>query len=362
MNGFKFKKVKNKFRWESDFMVLEFSKPSIQGFSDYTILEDEKEIMYYYYTVKIFKKVIKYNKNNESLKWELVGQRNTYDFPSILELKWMLDYQLKDNTLIDSQKKVYTSGKETFSKVICTEGFACDDFYEITKTVNEKGEEDRYIVYAGVTFDPNGDLNSVGIRTPYVERKDIEELLKCVSNFIQYSLDEHNKQVEKYKDNYKIKYNKIYEYDLDENKIESIYIIGDILDITTVIDNKESSYNNVVISKIENNIITLNNGDIIDGNFIVYMNNNPTKEMLKYNEDEITLEFINILEEEEKLEFKNWSVEDLLNKYKMAIIDRTWMCREEHNFDIDSKKGSGVERVTPVVINIIEKIKSSLID
>lgn len=368
MNNFKFKRVNNKFRWESNFMVLEFSNPSIQGFSDYTNLKDEKDIMYYYYTVKIFKKVIEWDDNDkEIVKWKLVGKRNASDFPSILELKWMLNYQINDNTAINGQKIEYQSGEIRYSKTVATEGFACDDFYEITKIVDDNGEVINYVVYTGVTYDCNGDLNSNGIRTQYVYSKDIIELSKCVSDFIKYSLEGHNKQNENYSESFDIKNNKIYEYLVDENsvnknKVESIYAIGDNLDITTVIANEENDYHKITILKIEDKNIILNNGDIIDFNSIVYISNNPIDDVLKYNADEIAKEFISILANEEKEEFINSDMDLLLNKYKMAIIDRTWMCRDEHKFNIDYNIGDRVNMVTPIVKNVITIIKSILIN
>lgn len=366
MDNFKFKKVNNKFRWENDFMVLEFSDPSIQGFSDYISLTSEKEIMYYYYTVKIFKKITEYTGEGKwSTKLELISERNTYDFPCILQLKWILNCQLKDNTTIDGQKHEYQSGKIRYSKSMETEGFACDDFYEITKSVSPENKDDRYVVYCGTTFDCQGDLNSCGIRTPYVSREDIEELLKCVSEFVRYSLDEHNKGNDIYKDCFEVKNNKIYEYIIDDNnklnksKIESIFTIGDKVEIKIVIDNKEYDYDGTIIN-IKNKEIELSTGDIINGECIVYINNDPTIEMLKYKENDIAKEFINILSDEEKEAFKNYDIDKLLDKYKMAIIDRTWMCRDEHKFNIDYKSGDMVKTVTPIVKNIIEIIKTNL--
>lgn len=363
MNGFKFKKINNKFRWESDFMVLEFSSPSIQGFSDYINLTSEEEIMYYYYSVKIFKKTIEYDDNEkEIVKLKLVSKREISDFPNIQQLKWIIDYHLNDNTIVDGQKIIYQSGDIRYSKVMETEGFACDDFYEIIKSVDSKGKDDRYIVYCGTTFDIQGDLNSSGIRTPYVNRKDIEELFKCVCDFIQYSLNEHNQRVKIWANRYELKNNKIYEYNSDDkiinkDNIESIFAIGDTLNIITVTNNKEDDYDKVIITKIEGENITLNNGDIINSNSIVYISNEPNDEMLKYKEDEIAKEFIGILSSKEKEEFKNCNIDKLLKKYKMAIIGRTWMCREEHAFDIDYDKGDRINAVIPIVKNIIDVIK-----
>ena len=72
----------------------------------------------------------------------------------------------------------------------------------------------------------------------------------------------------------------------------------------------------------------------------ILLNNEPTNEMLKYKEPDIAQEFLNILTEEEKEEFRIYSIDKLLMKYKMTIIDRTWMYREEHKFNIDYNNGN----------------------
>ena len=188
MSGFKFYKTKkNKFRWEDDSMRLEFSNPSIQPYNEYLKIKDNKDIMHYYYDVKIFKKI-----NN---KCELVCKRYTYDFPSIFQLQLILNYQLNNKvTKEDGQKIEYESGEVKYRRTLETEDFACDDFYEITRIDSEDDDNDNcfgYIVYCGTTYDFDGDLNSSGIRTPYVKENDIKELLKCVNEFIQYWMTLH---------------------------------------------------------------------------------------------------------------------------------------------------------------------------
>ena len=367
MNRFKFNKLRDKFRWESDFMILEFSNPSVQGFSDYIQLQNEKEIMYYYYIVKIFKKIVQWDDDdNEIVKLKLVADRWTHDFPTILQLKWILNYQLNDDSRIDGQKIEYQSGDIRYSKVMSTEGFACEDFYEITKNVNSEGIDDEYIVYCGTTFDLQGDLNSYGIRTPYVCKEDIEELLKCVSSFIQYSLECHNKEAKLWQHCYDIKNNKIYEYNSDngkinKNKIESIYVIGDILNITTVVDNIESEFDKVIISKIEGENIILESGSIINSNSIVYVSDEVAKHKLKYKEDEIAKDFLSILSSEEIEEFKIGNIDDLLEKYNRAIIGRTLMCRDEHEFSgMNSNNGDKISLVTSIVKDVINIIKGTI--
>ena len=100
-NNFKFIKTEdNRFRWESDFMVLEYSEPSIQAFQEYLPVKDFKDIMYYYYTVKIFKKI-------DNSKEILVSERYVSDFPCIDELKWIIEHQLNNNPTINGQKIEY---------------------------------------------------------------------------------------------------------------------------------------------------------------------------------------------------------------------------------------------------------------
>lgn len=358
----KFNKTDGIFSWETSDIKLEFSEPHIQGFNDFVKLKDEKDIMYYYYTVKIFKKIVEHadiDSDEEIERWERVCERSTYDFPMIFEFKEIIKYQLNDNTIIDGQK-IYGYNKK-YKKSIFTEGFACDDFYELTKIADESGSNASYILYAGTTFDCQGDLNSSGVRTPYLEEQDIRELLECVSSFIQYSIDDYNKSIVSRKNLYKIKGNKIYEYNnINKNVLESIYVIGDVLDITKVTDNIETDFDRVSLLNIEDSNIILEDNQVINIADIAMINNIPTKESLHYNEQEIAQDFINILSDEKRNEFKTSTNKELLYKYKNPIMNRTWMCRDEHNFDIDYNSGDMPVAVIPVIEKVIEKIKTIL--
>lgn len=366
MSGFKFQKVNETFRWESDFMALEFSRPSIQGFQEFIHLTEPNEILYYYYTVKIFKKISSWGEEDRHIiTEELVTERSAYDFPQVVDLKNILEFQLKDDTTVGGQKLEYTSGDIRYSKVVATEGFACDDFYEVTKSVNPEGLDDRYIVYCGTTFDPQGDLNSSGIRTPYVDREDIEELAACVNAFIDYSLKEHNEQIGMMRNSFEVRNGKLYEYAIDEdvlnrNQIESIFAVGDLLDVKTVVDNREKNYKKVTMVEIGNGIIRLQDGVTIPVDTIAYVNNEPSKEMLRYKEEAIANEFLSVLSDDEKEEFQNEETDFLLTKYKRSIIDRTWMCRDEHQFDIDYQTGDIVNAITPIVEDVVRRIKEKL--
>ena len=368
MSGFKFYKTnKNKFRWEDDSMRLEFSNPSIQPYNEYLKIKDNKDIMHYYYDVKIFKKI-----NN---KCELVCKRYTYDFPSIFQLQLILNYQLNNKvTKEDGQKIEYESGEVKYRRTLETEDFACDDFYEITRIDSEDDDNDNcfgYIVYCGTTYDFDGDLNSSGIRTPYVKENDIKELLKCVNEFIQYYIDENNKEVENLKQLFQIIGNKLYEYEYDyknnkinKDKINQIVAEGEKVSFTIVSGEEQYEYDNYTVIKIWNDSIKIkdNYNDIksIKIDEIRYFNSESTYDKLDYNIDEIVNDFISILNNNEKKEFKINNTYMLLNKWKYAIINRTAMCRDEHNFNIDYHTGDNVKAVEPIVIEVINKIKEIL--
>ena len=114
-NIFNFHKTDdNRFRWESNFMALEYSEPSIQAFNEYEKVKDIEDFMYYYYTVKIFKKVEEYEDDNDKpvIKEGLVSERHTYDFPCIDELKWILEEILKTDPRKNGQVLESKSKKE----------------------------------------------------------------------------------------------------------------------------------------------------------------------------------------------------------------------------------------------------------
>lgn len=363
MEGFRYTREKDTFKWESDFMVLEFSNPSMQAFSEHAFVKCDEEIMHYYYSVKIDKKTHRWDEeDNESTEQTLICERNTHDFPRILNLKKMIEFQLQDNTVLGGQKIEYTNGDFRYSKALETEGFGCDDCYEIRKSVDSDGKNERYTVYCGTTFDAQGDRNSVGIRTPYVDRKDVEALLACVNEFVQYTIEEHNEQIGLWNNTYGVENGKIYEYgisenEVDKNVVEAMYVVGESLNIVSLTANKETEYNEVVLSKIEDDAVYLTNGERLAVESICYVTNRPTDEMVKYKEDQIAKEFGAILSPIEKEEFKEKSVEFLFHKYGSAIINRTWMCRVEHEFNIDYKTGDMVNAVSPVVKDVITRVK-----
>lgn len=354
-NNFKFVKTNdNRFRWESNFMVLEYSEPSIQAFQDYLPVKDFNDIMYYYYTVKIFKK------NNKS-KEILVSERYVYDFPCITQLKWIIEHQLNNNPTINGQKIEYESGDIIYREIFESEGFACEDFYSISKSTDENNKNEKYSIYIGTTYDGNGDLTSNGIRTPYINRLDLKELLNCVDGFIQYSIDKNNNELAKLEDSFKTKDNKLYEYDYD-NKLESIYTIHDtIKDLTYIKNNEQIKDRELYITNIKDDKIIFGNELTIYRKDLRYICNKVQEHKLTYNEKQCAKDFITILNNDEIEEFKTNDIDYLLDKYKHAIVNRTNMCIDDNrNYVTTYEKNMGIDGITPVVKTVIKYIKELL--
>ena len=353
---YKHKRESDKFIWEGDSMILEYSNPSIQAFTSYTKIDSIKDIMYYYYDVKLYKKY----ENGESNEIKLVSEKRTYDFPCIDQLENMLNevlnIELNNST---SQKIKYKNGNCEYVYITNTDGFGCDDYYRIEK--RHYNDNIFYNLYIGCAIDDMIDMDSVGINITNIKEEEIIELQKCVKEFIKYSINEYNKETENSKKVYKIKDGNIYKY--DNNLLTDIIQVGDIVDLYNVVNNKETYYYNAVIKEIKDNnitIITYNGEEVINIENIPDMFKNVSDYKLKYNEMEISQDFINLINEEIMNEFKTLDREYLFDKYSKLIIDLTWMCREEHeyigNYNIDNSLDP-VDRMRNVVLVVIDNIK-----
>ena len=353
---YKHKRESDKFIWEGDSIILEYSNPKIQAFTSYTKIDSIKDIMYYYYDVKLYKKKKLYI---DTIKEELISEVSTYDFPTINQFYYMINEVLNiDLNDKNSQKIEYRDKLYEYSYTTYTSGFSCDDFYRINKVKNIKNDI-YYNLYIGCSIDET--INSEGVNIFYINDNDMIELQKCVKEFIKYSINEYNKETENSKKVYKIKDGNIYKY--DNNLLTDIIQVGDIVDLYNVVNNKETYYYNAVIKEIKDNnitIITYNGEEVINIENIPDMFKNVPDYKLKYNEMEISQDFINLINEEIMNEFKTLDREYLFDKYSKLIIDLTWMCREEHeyigNYNIDNSLDP-VDRMRNVVLVVIDNIK-----
>lgn len=384
--NFSFVRNKNKFNWESDDIRLVFSKPSIQAHNDYVELKDEKGIMYYYYDVEIYKKIIvDWDDEREDdedggaiYKWKLVTKRSMYDFPSILDLKYIINHIRELDVKENGQKTILRNNDIIYSYRIDTTSFASEDLYEITKHERVAKDEESwvgapiyYTFYMGCSFDCQGDNNSEGIRINYLTKESIDELYKCVEEFVKYSIEHHNENVKKH--NKISAKSKVYSdgllyqyYDYGDKKqlkkIEAFYIVGDYVQVTYIEDGKEIDIETQIKGLNERELIT--EKDIkIPLEKIVYMTNRVENHKLVYNEEEVAKDFFEIMNSSLKKEFSENSIEYLLEKYDDAICDRTWMCREEHLFTHKlnpEEYMDNIKKIKPCIKVAIRLIKEML--
>jgi hypothetical protein len=210
-----------------------------------------------------------------------------------------------------------------------------------------------------------------------LEKSDLEAFKLCVDEFIQESMIAYSKQTnarfEFDKQNKQVKDNRLYVWEKQNNgkvNLEYIFVPGDKFDFITywVEDDDtfvERSCSNVIIDKVDekHDILYATDGREFDLDKITFFMREEPKTKLTYDIPEIVCDFYGILSEEEKQEFKQSSIEELFQKYHWPIINRSWMCRTEHEFEekhpelLNIKDTGNHERVFEVVKMVIQEIQ-----
>lgn len=371
----------NKYTIESEKIKVEFSNPSIQAHDEYGYLMGEKSILYYYYTVETY---IKKGKH-----WKKMFSTNAYDFPGILDFKEILKSFIEGIPSSRYQKDVLEkSSGYTCRNYTLKVGGLVEDYYLLNHQIimeNSKEISNEYTLTIGNALDYRAyEVESVTFNC--LSLKDLEKIYEIVSDFVKFSIDSENKKNKAYNNkcinSWRYVDGKIYQMNEDES-IESIFVVGDLVDSAIILegDLENNNYYSRTISKfiieeINKNSIVLkkvcqysdNDGandvseiEVVNFSTLLYLFTSISDKKLNYNENDIEKDFTSLLSEFEKIEFKQKSIDYLFNKYKNAIIDRTWMCREEHNLPIRVKDAGNHENVYASVRVIIENIKNSLL-
>lgn len=359
---YKFTQKKNLFMWGSKTFRVVFDNPCIQGFNDYTVLKDMKDVMYFDYGVKIYKTIMEYKTNPPKEKEILFSEVYNGDVPNLQSFLNIINFLLKDNVCKNGQIDKLKDGDFIASKSFSCENIPMNDFYELKKTYNSITKKTFYDLLIGIVYNQYHNINTECIRIPFLSEKDIVEFKTCIEAFFKYSIEQHNKDIEKSYEYCICHKNKIYSINPeDKDNIEEFFVVGDNVDITTVYNNEQKDYTNIIIEKIENDKIYTNN-NIIDINSIVFITNNINEQnkILYYNIEQCAEDFLSILDNTEKIEFQTKDIDYLVEKYNMTIINRTWLCREEHNFNIDYNTGDNIKAIQPIVKLIIKNIKNKL--
>lgn len=366
------KEKNNKYTFEYDNIRFVLSDPEIQAHKSIMFINSVDDILYYYYTLEVFKKKKK--------KWKRICISDAYDFPQILLISKMLkDIQEDDFEGWQCQELKSRDCNYTFlTKTYMPNSLAAEDQYLVTRNVifdtdtKEKLSE-NYAIFIGGTNDIVS--NSLpGVMFNGLRKKDVQKFSKFIDTFIQESINQHNMHnvmmLEEKGKRMKIKEGKLYEYkDVNNTEIESIYAPGDSLEFNLLKeeDNRRfyHDYHNCTLKEAKDGYITVSGGYYndrsdnvtkigedgirvpVDKIFYIF-NNISNSPKLAYNEDECYEDFIELLSDSELEEFKTKPEDELIRRWKDAIIDRAWMCRKEHHFS---------KPVDEVVCDIVKKIK-----
>lgn len=377
----KFHCEEDKYSFESENMKITFSNPSMQAWDEYGYCKNKQGILYYYYGIDAF---IKQNK-----KWKKVFEIGTFDFPQILVFEEMLKIfiggivDVKDYQRIDKENDNYWLLK------MYDLGAFSDDYYAVKHEIymeNSVKSIENFEVIVGKPLDI-GCSNVQSIAFKKLTKSDLEVIHRCVKGFIDYTIQKNNEIVinrnKKSLYSWVVKDGKLYEMSSDGKSVVSVYVVGDFIDGAKVLcgdinskDFYSIEFNHFVIDEIVEDGIVLSSGyEEKPGRKIRRINKSEKiciyslldlfkevpEDKLAYNEEAIIHDFMSILSESEKEEFRKESIDFLYNKWNEAIIDRTWMCRDEHNLPKREKDTGNHENVYASVYIVVKTIQNNLI-
>ena len=366
--------------WSNNQLNLVFSDGDFQANDEFMYVNSEKDILYFYYSVSIAKKA--------GNSYSDIAYVTTHDSPQVLSLinilHWLLEDIDKDVPLSEYQV-VYYKDRKHYSYSVQTDDWFYDDFYKITRHVVEFDDGQKnvyYEVYFSASAEGLGSINTAGVTIGRVEEDELKELLKTAEFFVKDSIDNHNKRIsernQKDLDSYSIRHDKLYK--MNGDCIEDIFELGaEDLEIIcmdgTIKDKNYTSkcYAKCKINKINDDSIEISYDYVEDGpgnvkkmkhpvvikiGTILDIFNNVVQPALSYDEKAIADDFIKILTEEELSEFINSENEDALyNRWCEAICNRTWMCRDEHQYFVPKLHKCGVDSVEGNIRYVMKLIK-----
>lgn len=267
------KKIKS--TWIYDDVKVEFSEPSIQAGESVVHAETTKDILYYYYTMTVYRR-------NDKKKWKKEFVSYACDFPALLCINGMAEELLKDDFDGGSWQKTQipdSDGIMWYKKSIDTAGIVNEDIYRLMRTVriDEDEKHDWFTVDVGSGNDPRFAPYTCGaafVSFDMLKREDFMSFVNTVKDFIDKSIKAFNQEQDK---NIKleagarvVKNGKLYEYKdrlkgiAGCNKLESVYIPGDLLDfkIKTKKDEKDIfvDFYNCKLVSVEDGFITVTDG------------------------------------------------------------------------------------------------------
>lgn len=354
------KKIKS--TWIYDDVKVEFSEPSIQAWESVVHAKSVKDILYYYYTMTVYRR-------NDKKKWKREFISYACDFQALLCVNGMAEELLKDDFDGGTWQKTQipdSDGIIWYKKSIDTAGIINEDIYRLARTVRIDEDEklDWFTVDVGSGNDPRFAPYTGGaafVSFDMLKREDFMAFVNTVKDFIDKSIkafnQEQDKNIQLEAGARVVKNGKLYEYkDRIEgiarcNKLESVYIPGDSLDfkIKTQKDDKDIfvDFHNCRLVSVEDGFITVTDGyktvhqkpESLKGQqvripveTIMYSNAIEPSTKLRFSKKQCMDDFYAIMSDEEKAEFAETPIDALVEKWFGAVVNRTWIFRDEHGF------------------------------
>lgn len=167
------------------------------------MVQDISEILYYYYTVTVYRKVAQEKKEKVKIKWKKAFSVGAYDFPALLSVPDMVKELAKNDFAIAAwQKKTKADGHghiQTWLRKSCsTVDVLAEDCYEMSRTVCLIGNE-RHIDFCTLYLGTG--LENDGLQPSYTRGlnislrvKDLVSFGDAASAFIKMPIDLYNKK------------------------------------------------------------------------------------------------------------------------------------------------------------------------
>ena len=356
----KYKRNSIKSTWKQDDIKIVFSDPEIQASESVVHVKDVDDILFYHYTMKV------YRKTNKNWKKELVSY--TWNSPALLCIEKMADELLKDDFDDGSWQMAGSGDSVWYKKSLETDSIVNEDYYQMDRDVRFYcGERlEAFSMTIGTGFDSKHKRHTdfmPCISINFLRRDGFLRFVNTVKNFIDSSILFFNvtqKEIMSVESvSRKIRHGKMYEYkDRYEgcgcNKLDYVYVPGEEISLTlkekregedVFVDYKDCRLTGVENSRIGNGYITITGGykmfrDATEylGNkqikipveLIMYSSSEEPEERLTFNKKQCVNDFLSIMSDEEKEEFATTSLDTITKKWFDAVVNRNCLYRKEH--------------------------------
>lgn len=356
--------------WKCDDIKVVFSEPDIQPWESVVYINDQKDFLYYYYTMTVYRKSKK--------KWKKELSAHAYDFPAIRSLEAIFE-RLNDNNFTDGTWQIDKMDNKKvvwYRKGYSTSDIVNEDLYRIERCVRIVDDEqsESFSLLIGSGMDDGVDMRSDATKSvvfDFLSREEITGFMDTVRDFIK-------KSINKYNNNQKgrlaaeqmmccVKNEKLYKYKVDYNDgfklntkvLEDVFVVGDIVNLE-LLERYEGEevfvgYDKCKIINIEKSNTNMSGYITIEGGCktfrhtaeslesrkikvpvelitYIYGEKDIDDKRFKYDKEQCKKDFMEIMSKEEKKEFAESDLDDLVYKWGDALAGRTWMYRDEHGF------------------------------